>query len=293
MRLQRYAKNPILRPRKEHPWEARAVFNCAVVHHDGLFHMLYRAVAMDLVSSIGYAVSRDGFSWSRLDKPVLEPATKFETKGVEDPRITRIGDIFYMVYVAYSEQGMRVCLASSINLIDWVRLGIILPEEDNKDAALFTEQIDGRFCLLHRRPPDIWIAYSNDLVNWTDHQVIMHPRPGTWEALKIGAAGPPIKTEHGWLFFYHGVGENNVYRLGVALLDLNDPTNVLKRQVKPILEPEQEWERLGDVPNVVFSCGQVVVDDTLYLYYGGADTVIGLATVDKEQALASFLEELD
>ena len=254
--------------------------------------MLYRAVAMDLVSSIGYAVSRDGFSWSRLDKPVLEPATEFEIKGVEDPRITRIGDIFYMVYVAYSEQGMRVCLASSINLIDWVRLGIILPEEDNKDAALFTEQIDGRFCLLHRRPPDIWIAYSNDLVNWTDHQAIMHPHPGTWETLKIGAAGPPIKTEHGWLFFYHGVGENNVYRLGVALLDLNDPTNVLKRQVKPILEPEQEWERLGDVPNVVFSCGQVVVDDTLYLYYGGADTVIGLATADTG-ILHAFLENAD
>jgi predicted GH43/DUF377 family glycosyl hydrolase len=254
--------------------------------------MLYRAVATDFVSTIGYAVSHDCFSWSRLDKPVLEPVTEFETKGVEDPRITRIGDIFYMVYVAYSEHGTRVCLASSSNLITWVRLGIILPEEDNKDAALFTEQIDGRYCLLHRRPPDIWIAYSNDLVNWTDHQVIMCPRPGTWEALKIGAAGPPIKTEHGWLFFYHGVGENHVYRLGVALLDLNDPTNVLKRQVAPILEPEQEWERLGDVPNVVFSCGQVVVDNTLYLYYGGADTVIGLATMDTG-ILHAFLENAD
>ena len=285
MQLQRYAGNPILKPRQEHPWEARAVFNCAVVCHNGLFHMLYRAVAMNLVSTIGYAVSRDGFDWLRLDRPVLELANDFETKGVEDPRITRIGDTFYMVYVAYSEQGVRVSLAASSNLIAWERLGVILPDEDNKDAALFPEQIGGYYYLLHRRPPDVWIARSDDLLHWTDHQIIMRPRPGTWEALKIGAAGPPVKTDQGWLFFYHGVEEGKVYRLGVALLDLNDPTVVLKRQEEPILEPEEEWERHGDVANVVFSCGQVMTEDTLYLYYGGADSVIGVATADKGQVL--------
>ena len=285
MQLQRYAGNPILKPKREHPWEARAVFNGAAVYHNRLFHMLYRAVAPNLVSTIGYAVSQDGFDWLRLDRPVLEPANEFETKGVEDPRITRIDDTFYMTYTAYSERGMRVSLAASSNLIAWERLGIILPDEDNKDTVLFPEKIGGRYVLLHRRPPDVWIARSDDLLHWTDHRVIMRPRPGTWEALKIGAAGPPVKTDHGWLLIYHGVDEDHVYRLGVALLDMNDPTVVLKRQEAPILEPEEEWERHGDVPNVVFSCGQVMRDDVLYVYYGGSDTVIGVATADKEQVL--------
>ena len=290
MQLQRYTGNPILKPKREHPWEARAVFNGAAVYHNRLFHMLYRAVAPNLVSTIGYAVSQDGFDWLRLDRPVLEPANEFETKGVEDPRITRIDDIFYMTYTAYSEHGMRVSLAASSNLIAWQRRGIMLPDEDNKDTVLFPEKIKGRYALLHRRPPDIWIARSDDLLHWTDHQILMQPRSGTWEHQKVGAAGPPVKTDHGWLLIYHGVDEDHVYRLGVALLDLNDPTVVLKRQEAPILELEEDWERHGDVPNVVFSCGHVMTDDGLYVYYGGADTVIGLATADKEQVLA-FLEE--
>ena len=276
MQLQRYNKNPILKPRAEHPWEVRAIFNGAAVYHNKLVHMLYRAVAPNLVSTIGYAVSQDGFDWLRLDRPVLEPANEFETKGVEDPRVTRIEDTFYMTYTAYSEHGMRVSLAASSNLIAWERLGVILPDEDNKDAALFPEKIGSRYCLLHRRPPDVWIARSDDLLHWTDHQVIIRPRPGTWEALKIGAAGPPVKTDHGWLFVYHGVGEDKVYRLGVALLDLYNPTAVLKRQKEPILEPEEEWERHGDVPNVVFSCGQVMTDDTLYVYYKVVPTLLSV-----------------
>jgi len=285
MRLQRYARNPVLKPRREHPWEARAVFNCAVVHHNGLFHMLYRAVAMDLVSTIGYAVSSDGFDWLRLDHPVLEPANEFEARGVEDPHLTRVGDMFYMAYTAYSEHGARVSLAVSHNLIAWERLGVILPDEDNKDAALFPEKIGGRYALLHRRPPDIWVARSDDLLHWTEHRVIMRPRPGTWEHLKIGIAGPPVKTDQGLLLIYHGVDEGHVYRLGIALLDLNDPTVVLKQQEEPILEPEEEWERHGDVPNVVFSCGQVMTDDALYVYYGGADRVIGVAMVGMPEVL--------
>lgn len=289
MQLQRYTGNPVLEPNKEHLWEARAVFNGAAVYHNRLFHMLYRAVAPNLVSTIGYAVSRDGFDWLRLDRPVLEPANEFEMKGVEDPRITRIDDTFYMAYTAYSERGVRVSLASSSNLIAWQRRGIMLPDEDNKDAALFPEKIRGRYCLLHRRPPDIWLCYSDDLLLWTDHQAIMRPRPNTWEHEKVGIAGPPVKTEQGWLLIYHAVDQNSVYRLGVALLDADDPSVVLHRGEDSILEPREPWEKKGDVPNVVFSCGQVVKDETLYVYYGGADTVIGVATADKEQVLA-FLE---
>jgi len=132
-----------------YPWESLNVFNAAVAHHNGLFHMLYRAQGVDYVSRIGYAVSEDGFHWSRLDKPVLSPATEFEIRGVKDPRVTRIGDTFYMVYVGYSTHGTRVSLAASKNLIAWERLGIMLSDEDNKDAALFPEKIGGRYCLSH------------------------------------------------------------------------------------------------------------------------------------------------
>ena len=285
MKLKRYQGNPILTPRKEHPWEARAVFNAAAVYDRGLFHLLYRARGADGVSSIGYAVSSDGLNWLRLDKPVLEPLNEYEAQGVEDPRITRIDDTFYMCYVAYSGTSYQIALARSQNLITWERLGLPLPGELNKDAALFPEKIRGRYCMLHRREPDIWIAYSDDLIHWGDHQVVMRPRRGAWDSYKVGANGPPLKTDAGWLLLYHGFAEDKVYKLGVALLDLNDPTQVLKRQEEPILEPEEEWERHGDVPNVVFSCGQVMTEDTLYVYYGGADTAIGVAMCSKAEVL--------
>jgi len=283
MKLKRYQGNPILTPCKEHDWEARAVFNAAVVYDRGLFHLLYRAQGADGISSIGYAVSRDGFDWLRLDRPVLEPANEHEARGVEDPRVTRIGDTFYMCYVAYSGTFYQIALARSQNLIAWERLGFPLPGELNKDAALFPEKIGGRYCMLHRREPDIWLAYSDDLIHWGDHQIVMRPRPGAWDSYKIGTNGPPLKTEAGWLLFYHGFAQDKVYRMGVALLDLEDPTVVLKRQEEPILEPEEEWEREGDVPNVVFSCGQVMTDETLYIYYGGADTALGVATAPRTE----------
>jgi predicted GH43/DUF377 family glycosyl hydrolase len=261
MKLRRYAGNPILKPRSEHPWEALNVFNAAVVHH--------------------------GFHWSRLDKPVLSPATEFEARGVEDPRVSRIGDTFYMVYVGYSTHGTRVSLAASKNLIAWERLGVILPDEDNKDAALFPEKIGGRYCLLHRRPPDIWLCYSDDLLHWTGHQVVMQPHPNAWEHEKVGIAGPPTKTEQGWLLIYHAVDQNLVYRLGVALLDANNPSVVLHRGEDFFLEPREPWEKKGDVPNVVFSCGQVVNDETLYVYYGGADRVMAVATCSMSEIMGS------
>jgi len=125
---------------------------------------------------------------------------------------------------------------------------------------------------------------QEDLIHWTDHKIIMRPRPGTWESLKIGAGAPPIKTEYGWLLFYHGVDDNRVYRLGVALLDLKDPSKVIKRYDKPVLSPETQWEKEGQVPNVVFTCGAVEIDGTYFVfYYGGADTVIGVATISKKE----------
>ncbi len=276
--LERYPGNPILRPNPLHDWESLNVFNAGAIFHNGLFHLLYRAQGRDYISYIGYAASEDGYHWNRLEQPVFSPATEYERRGVEDPRLTFLEGKFYMTYTGYSPLGVRASLAVSDNLIAWKDRRIMLENEDNKDTAIFPEKIGGRYCLLHRREPDIWLAYSTDLLHWTDHQVIMRPVGKTWQHKKIGISGTPEKTEAGWLLIYHAVDETNVYRLGAALLDLQDPSKVLRRLEEPILEPRETWEMRGDVPNVCFSCGQVVKDGVLYVYYGGADRVMAVAT---------------
>jgi predicted GH43/DUF377 family glycosyl hydrolase len=289
MQFKRYPGNPILLPNPQHEWEALNVFNCAVIQHNQLFHMFYRAQGIHYKSSIGYAVSIDGFDWSRLDKPVLTFGDTFETRGVEDPRVTAIDGVFYMTYTGYSAHGTRASIAKSTNLIHWTRLCVALPDEDNKDHALFPEKINGRYCMFHRREPDIWLCSSHDLIHWTDHQRVFGPRRG-WEEWKVGISGPPLKTSAGWLLVYHGVDNARFYRQGVALLDLHDPTKVLARPASPVMEPYEPWEFIGDVPNVVFSCATLQVGSELWIYYGGADRVIGQASCPLQQVMA-FLEE--
>ena len=285
MRFERYPGNPVLCPNPLNAWEALNVFNAAVVQHNGLFHMLCRAQGVEYKSSIGYAVSLDGFDWSRLDKPVMRPGAKFETRGVEDPRITQIDGTFYMTYTGYSVHGTRASIARSVNLINWERTGVALPDEDNKDHALFPEKTGGRYCMFHRREPDIWLAHSDDLLHWSDHQRVFGPRPG-WESVKVGLSGPPLKTEQGWLIVYHGVDDERFYRQGVALLGLGDPTRVLSRPADFVLEPREPWEHLGDVPHVVFSCATLQVGDELWIYYGGADRVIAQASCPMDEVMA-------
>ena len=285
MRFERYPGNPILLPNPWHHWEALNVFNAAVVQHNGLFHMLYRAQGVHYKSSIGYAVSVDGLDWSRLDKPVLSYGGPFETRGVEDPRVTMLDGTFYMTYTGYSEHGTRASLARSDNLIHWERMGVVLPDEDNKDHALFPDRVGGRYCMFHRREPDIWLAYSDDLLHWEDHRRVFGPRPG-WESRKVGISGPPLKTDEGWLLVYHGVDDEMFYRQGVALLDLDDPTRVLSRPADFVLEPREPWEHVGDVPHVVFSCATLQVGDELWIYYGGADRVIGQASCPMDEVMA-------
>lgn len=290
MKLQRHPANPIFLPHPYHAWENLNVFNPAVVYNNGLFHMIYRAQGHSYISHLGYAVSEDGVHWARLDKPIFSPKEPWESRGVEDPRITFLEGTFYMTYTGYSPQGPQAALAASKNLLTWERLGIILPGENNKDHTLFPRRIQGKYALLHRRPPSIWLAYSEDLLHWSQHTTIMHPRPGTWEHKKIGAGGPPILTEHGWLLIYHAVDQNHVYRLGAALLDLDDPSQVKARLPEPILEPTEPWEIKGDVPNVVFTCAAVPVGDQLFVFYGGADRLIGLATAPIPELLNQLLE---
>jgi beta-1,2-mannobiose phosphorylase / 1,2-beta-oligomannan phosphorylase len=282
LKLERYANNPILAPILEHDWESRTVFNCGVAQDDGAVYLIYRAQGHESnVSRLGFAVSTDGYTFSRLDHCVFEPAAETETRGVEDPRLTKIGDRWHMLYTAWSEIGIQVAMASTANFFTWERHGIVLHGPDNKDAALFPEKINGHYVMFHRIPPDIWLAYSDDLIHWGDYQKIMQPRAGNWDGWKIGAGGPPLKTEHGWLAIYHGVSPDRVYRLGVVLLDLDDPSRVINWPAAPILEPERPWELTGDIPNVVFTCGTAEINGRYFVYYGGADKVIAVATADR------------
>ena len=287
LKLQRHHASPILRPNPFNEWEALNVFNCAVVFHNGLFHMLYRAQGVDYVSRIGYAVSADGVDFNRLQQPILWPQSDLEKRGVEDPRVTYLADEgrFIMAYTAYSAQGITPMFAQSRNLITWQRIGPLVTGEKNKDHALFPRRIGGRYVSFHRPPPAMWLAYSDDLASWGSFQMLMEPRPGQWDGRTIGAGGVPIETEHGWLIIYHAYDDTRTYRFGAALLDLEDPSQVIHRPQDFILEPREPWERKGDVAMAIFTTANPVVDGTVYVYYGGADRVIGLATCQLDDLL--------
>jgi predicted GH43/DUF377 family glycosyl hydrolase len=294
MRLQRHPANPVLLPEPASAWECYNVFNPSVIHHNGLFHMWYRAQGLDWISRLGYAVSADGAHWNRLREPVLGPHDDSDARGVEDPRVVEIDGVFYMAYTAYgrsavSDFAIQPMFARSTNLMEWERLGPLVTGEDNKDHGLFPRKLGERYVALHRRPPQIWLAESSDLTTWPAEHMrpIFGPRPGNgWDEKRVGGNGAPIETDAGWLMIYHAYNHQHVYRLGVALLDKADPAVVLRRPKDFIFEPEELWELRGDVPNVVFSATNPVVDGQVYVYYGGADHVIGLATC----ALAELLD---
>jgi len=300
MKLLRHAQNPLLLPDTTSEWETYNVFNPSVIYHNGLFHMHYRAQGIDWISRIGYAVSADGVHWNRMRQPVLGPCDGSDARGVEDPRVTEIEGRFYMCYTAYSREvpdgikathlggGVTPMIAVSDNLVSWERMGSIVRGEDNKDHVLFPRRINGRYVALHRRPPQVWLAESDDLISWPEERMrpIFGPRPDNrWDAKRVGGNGVPIETEHGWLMLYHAYNNKHIYRIGVCLLDLDDPSCVINRPKEFIMEPHELWELRGDVPNVVFSCGNPVVNGTVYVYYGAGDHVIGLATCSLKELL--------
>lgn len=303
--LERYQKNPILSPTKNW-WESLAVLNCGATLFKNKIILLYRARGGDFVSRFGLAESCDGKKIDeRLKNPVYEPDINdpYTRLGVEDPRITKIGKIFYITYVAASlyeaghkkPAGMpdvpyraRVGLLTTRDFKKFKNYGIILPQLDDKDAGLFPEKFGANFVLLHRLYPHIWISYSKDLKHWEKGQVLAKTRKKSWDCQRIGAGSPPIKTEKGWLLFYHGQDSKKVYRLGIILLDSKNPKKILYRSEKPILEPEMSYEKKGQIPNVVFTCGAVEKDDFYYLYYGAADKVICLAIIKKSKLLGAI-----
>jgi len=299
--------NPILQSRAENAWESKAVFNPAAIDLDGSVHILYRALADDDTSTVGYARSEDGLHIDeRSDEPVYVPRESFEIKlrpgnsGCEDARIVQIGDRLYMTYTAYNAQDAPRVAVSSIatddflaKQWDWSKPEVISPSDImDKNACILPDQVGGRYLMFHRVTEDICADYVDSL-DFNTQKLdqclqVLQPRRGMWDGQKVGISAPPLKTKEGWLMFYHGVSEQSEYRLGAILLDIDDPTVVLARTALPVFEPEESYEREGIVPNVVFPCGAVLRDDTIFIYYGGADKVVGVATA----SLARLMQRL-
>lgn len=294
--------NAILEPIKEDAWQSQAVFNPAAIRDGDHIHMVYRAVEGDNYSSLGYAkLDRAGKILERWPEPIVCREAPYEKRGIEDPRMTKHDGRYYIVYVAYDGMTVRVCLASTTDFKKVEKHGMVIPDVWDKDAMFFPELVKGKLILMHRIEPDMQLAFFNDMHHllhpekdyWKKHlaeldkYTVMRPRY-SWEAKKIGGGAPPIPTKDGWLVIYHGVDDRLVYRAGAALLDLDNPLKVIARLPEPILEPEREFEKVGDVPNVVFPTGTAVFDDELQVFYGGADKAIGLATA----SLSELLHEL-
>jgi len=287
----RFEGNPILKPMKQHPWESSNVFNPAAVRLGGRVHILYRAMGEDMVSRLGYASTADGYHIDeRLPQPVFAPADSYDKCGCEDPRLTVLEERCVMTYTAYGDiYQIGIASISLENILEkrweWGERLFPFPNVKNKNAVIFPRKINGSYVMLHRMDPSIYIAYSADLRTWIYGELVMSPRSDSWDCVKIGAAGPPIEVDEGWLLVYHGVDAGRTYRLGFAMLEKDSPERVTYRSKEPILKPAEDYERCGFVPNVVFSCGTILLDGRLLVYYGAADTVIGVAEFDLNEII--------
>lgn len=328
MKLKKHIENPILRPNPANEWENFCVLNPAVVYDEDRqeFIMLYRAAGDTETHHIhlGLATSKDGFYFERQsDQPVFSPSVDGpDAGGVEDPRLVKFGNWYYMTYAArpyapgryWNAEAMRnrhwinppadgpeylktngtlTHLAITQNFVNFKRLGRITDtRDDDRDVILFPEKINGKFVRLSRplrfgdgypcEKASTWIAYSDDLMEWSNPKVLMQGET-RWESMKIGGSCPPLRTEKGWLHIYHGVAEKKDgrgYRAGAVLLDLENPEKIIARTKEPILEPEEDYETSGVYSGCVFPTGNVIVDGTLYVYYGAADKYVGVATID-------------
>ncbi len=284
--VKRYEGNPIL-TKNNVPYPVATVHNAAAVKFNNEYILLFRSHLLNGRSIIGIARSKDGFNFQVSPEPFITPATEGEFKiyeeyGVEDPRITFLENEYLITYSAYSQFGVRIGLAKTKDFKSLERIAFIT-ESDNRNVVIFPEKFNGLYARLDRPHTDIipwsiWISYSPDLIHWGNSKIIIKPQMYHWDEMKIGPGVPPIKTNYGWLNIYHGVFstmDGNIYRLGVALHDLNDPAKVIGVADDWILQPEEIFETTGYVHNVVFSCGAIPEDDgTIKIYWGGADSVI-------------------
>ncbi|MEX0681202.1 MAG: glycoside hydrolase family 130 protein [Balneolales bacterium] len=288
--IKRYKNNPVL-TKDDVPYEVATVHNAAVVKYHNQYIMIFRSHLHNGRSILGKAVSRNGFDFKVDLKPFMTPATKghfaeYEEYGVEDPRITAIDGEYLITYSAYSRHGVRIGLARTSDFINVERFSLIT-EADYRNLVIFPEKFNGLYARLDRphstiSPWSIWISYSPDLKFWGESKVIMKPLNYHWDEMKIGPGAPPIKTSHGWLNIFHGVFptmDGGVYRLGVALHELDDPAKIIAVADEWILQPEEPYEITGYVHNVVFTCAAIAeTDDTVKIYWGGADKVMCVGT---------------
>lgn len=292
--VKRYSGNPIL-TKHDVPYAVQTVHNAGIVKVKDKYIMLFRSHLDNGRSIIGLAESVDGYAFTVRDCPFITPAQagvfrEYEAFGVEDPRISCIDGVYYITYSAYSKHGVRIGLAKTTDFSSIERISLIT-EADYRNVVIFPEKINGRYVRLDRphsaiSPWAIWISYSKDLIYWGESELIMMPVPYHWDEMKIGPGATPIKTEHGWLSIYHGVFptmDGAIYRLGVALHDLENPAKIIGVGDSWILQPEDPWEVTGYVHNVVFTCGAIAEPDgSVKIYWGGADAVmcVGTARID-------------
>ena len=299
--FERHSANPILTA-DDWPYPVNAVFNPAVAEVDGSTVIVARVEDMRGISHLSVARSRNGVDgWSIASEPLLEPEPGVESEqwGFEDARTVWIPELeqWAITCTVYGPGGPAVYLARTADFTTVERVGVIR-QPDDKNAALLPERLDGKWILFHRPQTagsggDIQLSRSDDLISWSAPEPVLQPRAGAWwDSLRIGLGPPPLRTHDGWLLVYHGVKETvsgAVYRVGLALLDLNEPTRVLGRLPGWVLSPREPYERSGDVPNVVFPCGVIHDPATgiARVYYGAADTSICLATAQLEDLVAA------
>jgi predicted GH43/DUF377 family glycosyl hydrolase len=287
--LTRYPGNPIITA-DDVPFSCNTVFNASPVKLDDEYVLLLRVEGQHGYSLFSLGRSRDGYSFEIEPEPVMTPAAeepfrRYEEAGIEDPRVTVLEGVPHIVYTAFSGAGPVMALARTTDFGTYERLGVI-SEPGNKDGMLFPRKIGGRYARFDRPIANgvgsIWVSYSPDLIHWGDSHVVISPRAGHWDSYRVGASAIPIETDEGWLEIYHGTKMTSggpIYRAGVCLLDLEDPSVVIGRGPVPVLSPRTEYERVGDINNVVFASGAIVEPDgEVKVYYGAADTSICVAT---------------
>ena len=287
----RASDTPILSPQGNN-WESSGVFNSTVVLYRKKFVMLYRAQDGSGTSRLGYAESRDGVHFVRRPHPVLSPETNYENDGgVEDPRLAKIGKTYYLTYTAYNRKDAQLCLATSKDLVHWDRKGVILPAYKGnwnvrwtKSGVIVPEKLQGKYWMYFlgtsaNHTDQMGLAYSSDLLHWTEatKTPVLPSRPGQFDSRVVEPGPPPILTPTSLVLIYNGADDHLVYRTAVAVFDRENPAKILARSDQPIFGPESEWEKVGQVPNVVFVEGMVRQKRRYLFYYGGADKYIGVA----------------
>ncbi|MHC4426471.1 MAG: glycoside hydrolase family 130 protein [Planctomycetota bacterium] len=289
--IRRYQDNPLITI-EDLPRVCSDIWNAGVIRLRDEYLLLLAVETLEGLGSIYLARGTDGYDFSVEPEPFMtasrdEPFARYETFGIRDARIAEIDGTYYITYIADSESGERIGLARTNDFQSVERIQLI-SEPDTKNGAVFSRKIGQRYAMLERPSAggSIWLSYSDDLRHWGSSTVVLTPRSGHWDSNRVGPAGPPIELDEGWLLIYYGEKDTTagpLVRLGAAILNRNDPSRVLARSNIPILTPRERYERIGDIGNIVFSCGALLEDgNQIKVYYGASDSCIclGIGTLD-------------